>query len=96
MYRFGTEKNDSTSSVAVSKMDLKETSQLYNTCKKAGLTNFHSSTIATLMNQIEMNLDFKESAEAPSTSEEPPVEDGKKKRKSKKSSPADAGTVTVD
>ena len=58
LYRFGTEKNDSTSGTAAAKMDLKETSQLYSTCKKAGLTNFISSTIATIMNQVEMNLDF--------------------------------------
>ncbi len=82
-------------------MDLKETSQLYSTCKKAGLTNFHSSTIATIMRQVEMNLDFATAAQTPAASEElveEPKADGKKAKKTTKktASAADASAVTVD
>ena len=67
LYRFGNPEDESkiVSGTATTKtnseigsFDLKETSPLFNQCKKLGLSNYQSSTIATLMRQVEMNLDF--------------------------------------
>ena len=64
LYRFGNPEDESkiVSGTATTKtnsdvgsFDLKETSPLFNQCKKLGLSNYQSSTIATLMRQVAVN-----------------------------------------
>ncbi len=53
MYRFDSDKTDATQ-----KIDLKEKSKYFQQCKDANLSNIQSSTISTILKQIETNLPF--------------------------------------
>ena len=71
--------------VGEDKVDLTEQSQWFNQCKQAGLANMHSTTIATILRQVENNIDFAEVEEASAPEAKPDAgKNGTKKTAAKK------------
>ena len=92
MYSFGDK------SLRKDTISLKETSTWFTQCQKAGLPDLHSSTVATLLKNIETNLDFTPAA-ADAVVDEAAAETATPAKKAKKTtakSKAAAGSVTVD
>ena len=52
-----------TNSERHSELDLTERNQIFSQCKGVGLNNLHSSTIATILKQVETNLEFSKESE---------------------------------
>ena len=82
MYKFDTQTE------RASELDLTEKSKWFQHCKAAGLGNMHSSTIATILKQVETNLNFSvttgESAAATTTEATEATEEKPKTTKAKK------------
>lgn len=91
MYEFETQR------AGTSTVDLAEKSTWFSQCEKLGLTNVHSSTLATIIGQMENNLAFpagSAAAEAPTEAKE---EKKTKKKTTKKAAAAASGAeLSVD
>lgn len=85
MYEFETQR------AGANTVDLAEKSTWFSQCEKLGLTNVHSSTLATIIGQMESNLAFPAATAAPEAEAEATEEKKTKKKTTKKAAAAASG-----
>jgi len=71
-----------TNSERHSELDLTERNQIFSQCKGVGLNNLHSSTIATILKQVETNLEFSKESEDTAAVDADEQKKGKKRSSS--------------